>query len=41
MEKEAHKLGFKKVSDEKKAVAVAIKNYVGTGRFLVCDVFGD
>ncbi|MGO9481162.1 MAG: asparagine synthetase B [Candidatus Kryptoniota bacterium] len=33
-EKEAHKLGFKKVSDEKKAVAVAIKNYVGQGGFL-------
>jgi len=33
-EKEAHKLGFKKVSDEKKAVALAIRNYVGQGGFL-------
>ncbi|MCL5020245.1 MAG: asparagine synthetase B [Bacteroidetes bacterium] len=33
-EKEAHRLGFKKVSDEKKAVAQAIKNYVGKGGFL-------
>ncbi len=33
-EKEAHKLGFKKVSDEKKTVASAIKNYLGQGGFL-------
>ena len=33
-EKEAHRLGFKKVSDEKKAVAEAIKQYVGRGGFL-------
>ncbi len=33
-EKEAHKMGFKKVSDEKKAVAEAIKQYVGRGGFL-------
>ncbi len=33
-EKEAHRLGFKKVSVEKRAVAVAIKNYVGRGGFL-------
>ena len=33
-EKEAHKLGFKKVSDEKKAVALDIRNYVGQGGFL-------
>ena len=33
-EKEAHKLGFKKVSEEKKAVARAIKDYVGNGGFL-------
>jgi hypothetical protein len=33
-EKEARKLGFKKVSDEKKAVARAIKDYVGSGGFM-------
>lgn len=33
-EKEAHKMGFKKVSDEKKAVAEDIKKYVGRGGFL-------
>jgi hypothetical protein len=33
-EKEAHKLGFKKVSEEKKAVAKAIKDYVGNGGFM-------
>ena len=33
-EKEAHRMGFKKVSDEKKAVAQTIKNYVGQGGFL-------
>lgn len=33
-EAEAHKLGFKKVSDEKKAVARAIKDYVARGGFL-------
>jgi hypothetical protein len=33
-EKEAHKLGFKKVSEEKKAVARAIKDYVGNGGFM-------
>ncbi len=33
-EKEAHRMGFRKVSDEKKAVAQAIKNYVGQGGFL-------
>jgi hypothetical protein len=30
----AHKLGFRKVSDEKKAVALAIKDYVSRGGFL-------
>jgi hypothetical protein len=34
LEKEAHKLGFKKVSEEKKAVARAIKEFVGNGGFL-------
>ncbi len=34
LEKEAHKLGFKKVSEEKKAVARAIKEYVANGGFL-------
>jgi hypothetical protein len=33
-EKEAHKLGFKKVSEEKKAVARAIKDFVGNGGFM-------
>ncbi|MBM4171508.1 MAG: asparagine synthetase B [Ignavibacteria bacterium] len=33
-EKEAKKLGFKKVSDMEKAVALEIKNYVGKGGFL-------
>jgi hypothetical protein len=33
-ENEAHRLGFKKVSDEKKAVAVAIRKFVGQGGFL-------
>ncbi len=33
-EKEAHRMGFRKVSDEKKAVAQTIKNYVGQGGFL-------
>ncbi len=33
-EKEAHKLGFKKVSEEKKAVARAIKDYIGNGGFM-------
>ena len=33
-EKEAKDLGFKNVPDEKKAVAQAIKNYVGRGGFL-------
>jgi hypothetical protein len=33
-EAEARKLGFKKVSEEKKAVARAIKAYVGNGGFL-------
>jgi len=33
-EREARKLGFKKVSDEKKAVARAIKNYIGNGGFM-------
>lgn len=33
-EKEAKRLGFKKVSDEKKAVARMIKEYVGTGGFM-------
>jgi hypothetical protein len=33
-EKEARKLGFKKVSDEKKAVARTIKDYVGNGGFM-------
>jgi hypothetical protein len=34
LEKEAHKLGFKKVSEEKKAVARAIKEYVAGGGFI-------
>ncbi|MBP1649242.1 MAG: hypothetical protein H6Q30_2687 [Bacteroidetes bacterium] len=34
LEKEAHKLGFKKVSDEKKAVARSIKEFVGNGGFM-------
>lgn len=33
-EKEARKLGFKKVSEEKKAVARAIKDYIGNGGFM-------
>jgi hypothetical protein len=33
-EREAHKLGFKKVSEEKEAVARAIKDYVGNGGFM-------
>jgi hypothetical protein len=33
-EQEAKKLGFKKVSDEKKAVAHAIKDFVGNGGFM-------
>lgn len=33
-EKEAGRLGFKKVSDEKKAVARSIKEYVGNGGFM-------
>jgi hypothetical protein len=34
LEKEAHKLGFKKVSEEKKAVARAIKEFIGNGGFM-------
>jgi hypothetical protein len=34
LEKEAHKLGFKKVSEEKKAVARAIKEYIAGGGFM-------
>ena len=34
LEKEAHKLGFKKVSEEKKAVARAIKQYIANGGFV-------
>jgi len=34
LEKEAHKLGFKKVSEEKKAVARAIKEFIGSGGFM-------
>jgi hypothetical protein len=34
LEQEAHKLGFKKVSDEKKAVARAIKTFIGNGGFM-------
>lgn len=33
-EKEAKRLGFKKVSEEKKAVARAIKDYIGNGGFM-------
>jgi hypothetical protein len=33
-EKKARELGFKKVSDEKKAVARAIKDFVGSGGFM-------
>ena len=33
-EREAHKLGFKKVSEEKKAVARTIKDYIGNGGFM-------
>ncbi len=33
-EKEARRLGYKKVSEEKKAVARAIKDYVGNGGFM-------
>ncbi|MCI0706440.1 MAG: asparagine synthetase B [Ignavibacteriae bacterium] len=33
-EKEAKRLGFKKVSDEKKAVSRAIKEYIGSGGFM-------
>ena len=34
LEKEAHKLGYKKVSEEKKAVARAIKSYIASGGFM-------
>ncbi len=34
LEKEAHKLGFKKVSEEKKAVARAIKEFIANGGFM-------
>lgn len=34
LEKEAHKLGFKKVSEEKKAVARKIKEYIANGGFM-------
>jgi hypothetical protein len=34
LEKEAHKLGYKKVSEEKKAVARAIKMYIAGGGFM-------
>jgi hypothetical protein len=34
LEKEAHSLGFKKVSEEKKAVARAIKEFIGSGGFM-------
>jgi len=34
LEQEAHKLGFKKVSELKKAVARAIKSYIGAGGFM-------
>lgn len=34
LEREAAKLGFKKVSELKKAVARAIKNYIGAGGFM-------
>jgi hypothetical protein len=34
LEKEAHKLGFRKVSEEKKAVARAIKEYIAGGGFM-------
>ena len=34
LEQEAHKLGFRKVSELKKAVARAIKNYIGAGGFM-------
>ena len=34
LEKEAHKLGFKKVSEEKKAVARAIKQFIANGGFM-------
>ncbi len=33
-EKEAHRLGFRKVSEEKKGVARAIKDYIGSGGFM-------
>jgi hypothetical protein len=33
-EKEAKRLGFKKVSEEKKAVACSIKDYIGSGGFM-------
>lgn len=33
-EREARRLGFKKVSDEKKAVALAIREYIGQGGFM-------
>jgi len=33
-EREAKRLGFRKVSDEKKAVATAIKEYIGQGGFM-------
>jgi hypothetical protein len=34
LEKEAHKRGYKKVSEEKKAVARAIKQFLGNGGFM-------
>lgn len=34
LEKEAHKLGFKKVSEEKKAVARAIREFIANGGFM-------
>ena len=34
LEKEAHKRGFKKVSEEKKAVARTIKQFIGNGGFM-------
>ncbi|HUI10765.1 MAG TPA: asparagine synthetase B [Bacteroidota bacterium] len=34
LEQEAHKLGFRKVSELKKAVARAIKSYIGAGGFM-------
>ena len=40
MEAMAHKLGYKKVSNEKKAVAEAIKQYVGKGGYLFAMCLG-